>query len=245
MPSEVARIEERLRTLAATTEIWTSAACGVTRSETSIPALLDREAYAATSDRTRVLLIAGMDGDPGSAETALAALDDFVTAGHDGRVALSIVPLANPDAVPGNETSYPPEGGFFHHPTEPEKRYLWRWTCFQAPDLVVELRTADATAWEANGAVEALGKRLNAQPVPRDDSLVAALGTGSPDNLGTIPAVRLTAPLGEALSELAGLWDTLSEATVRPSEARKTLNLRNAAHPSKSATASKPTTVKS
>ena len=232
MANDVARIEERLRMFVdASRGAWITAACGVTRSETSIPTLLDREAYAATSDKMRVLLIAGMDGDSGSAETALAALDDFATAGHDGRVALSIVPLANPDAVPGNEAGYPPEGGFFDHPTEPEKRYLWRWTCFQVPDLVVELRTADTTTWEANGAAEALRKRLNAQPVPLDGSLVAALGTGSPDDLGTIPAVRLTAPLGEALSELAGLWDVLSEATVRPSEARKTLNLRTARTP--------------
>jgi hypothetical protein len=43
-------------------DVWTLDACGVTRSQTPLPALVHREAYAPTTSRPRVLLVGGFVG---------------------------------------------------------------------------------------------------------------------------------------------------------------------------------------
>ena len=42
--------------------LWTQDACGVTRTERGIPALLHRDAYADESEKARVLLVGGLSG---------------------------------------------------------------------------------------------------------------------------------------------------------------------------------------
>ena len=68
---------------------------------------------------------------------------------------------------------YPSQDGFYFDESAPERRYLWRWICYQAPDLVVEIALSDndndAARWEANEAAvgsttaENSGRRPHAQ----------------------------------------------------------------------------------
>ena len=120
-------INERLAALTArASDVWTLDACGVTRSETAIPALVHREAYAAATSRTRLLLIGGLSGEPEDVKMALSALESYLAGGDalTGAVALSALPCGNPDGLsldvaPGNGiggvpgTGYPPDQGFF------------------------------------------------------------------------------------------------------------------------------------
>ncbi|GIT43521.1 MAG: hypothetical protein Ct9H300mP11_14570 [Chloroflexota bacterium] len=98
------------------------------------------------------------------------------------RIALSAIPCANPDGLrldvaPGNGSGgnpsgiYPPgKGKFFYDWENPEKRYLWRWICFQAPDLVLELQAGESVQWGINPGGPELGAWLAAKTVsgPQD-----------------------------------------------------------------------------
>ena len=216
---------------------WTLDACGVTRSGTPIPALVHRDAYSATGDKARVLLLCGTSGRSADVESALRALNVYME-DHRGGVALSAVPCANPDgllhnAAPGNaagglpDRGYPPEDGYFDHPTDPEARYLWRWVCFQGPDLVLEVRHGPSVAWQVNEAAAALSGPLRARRIDETSSLIAALSAGSPGGLAPVPGVRLTAPHDAIPAELGRLWSALSgPPPLGPSPARSALEAR-------------------
>ena len=200
--------------------LWSLSACGVTRSQSPIPALVDRDAYTPAANRARVLLVSGLTGERQDVELSLRVLEHHVGQGDrlTGKLALSAVPCANPDGLatgvgpqngvgglPGS--GYPPEGAFFHHQEDPEKRYLWRWICFQAPDLIVELQSGPGTQWEVNEAAMHFASPLDARSLGPSDSLLAALGRETPDELGPIPSVRLTVEPIRAVAELDRLWD--------------------------------------
>ena len=219
---------------------WSRTACGVTRSLGQIPALLDRNAYSVETSRTRILLIGGLTGYQADVDMALHALELFAGGGDSLslRIALSAVPCANPDGLrlnsaPGNGAGgdpsgfYPPEGKFFYDPEDPEKRYLWRWICFQAPDLVLELQSGDSLKWEANQAAQSLAPGLAAKTISGEQGLLAALGTGHPDGLGTIPGLRMTATDEQLPRELGRLFSMLRQLDVLDrSDARKALDSR-------------------
>ena len=219
---------------------WIRTACGVTRSLGQIPALLDRNAYSVETSRTRILLLGGLTGYQADVDMALHALELFAGGGDalSLRIALSAVPCANPDGLrlnsaPGNgaggfpSEAYPPEGKFYYDPEDPEKRYLWRWVCFQAPDLVLELQSGDSLTWEHNQAAKSLAPGLAAKTISGDRGFLAALGSGHPDGLGTIPAVRLTATDEQLPRELGRLFSMLRQLDVLTrSDARKALDVR-------------------
>ncbi len=186
--------------------LWTQSACGVTRSGCEIPVILERDAYLPSARRARVLLVSGLSGRDVDVGQAMEALEIFASSGqrYAGGVALSAVPCGNPDGLAlgvvadngaGGDpsTGYPPEGNFFFDSRDPEKRYLWRWICFQAPDLVLEVQSGDRVRWEANQAARRLAPAVGAAAMRGDSSLLAALGTGTPGGLGPIPGLRLTA----------------------------------------------------
>ena len=220
---------------------WTRTACGVTRSLSPIPAMLDRHAHAAETARARILLIGGLSGLADDVNMALHALELYA-GGGDGlalRIALSAVPCANPDGLrlnraPSNgaggmpSDGYPPEGNFYFDNQDPEKRYLWRWTCFQAPDLVLELSSGKSVRWECNPAARSLAPGLGARNL-QDDSLLNALGEGHPEGLGTVPAMRLTASEDQLPRELSLLFAITRQTNIWPtSNARRALNARRA-----------------
>ena len=201
---------------------WQTAAIGLTPALRPILALQDTRALPAVSDsdtdtdcgrrRPALLLVAGLRGNAADTPRILAALDRFVqsaAAGASG-VVLSAIVAANPDALAGGDWEpasrqrvdltggYPPAGEFYFDETAPERRYLWRWICYQAPDLLVEVALRDdkgaPARWEANAAATggSIARALDAVPVAGDDSLAAALGRAADDAPGTIPALRLT-----------------------------------------------------
>ena len=222
--------------------MWTRSACGVTRCQREIPALLDRDAYLPSARRARVLLVSGLSGRTSDVARAVAALDLFASSGQRfaGDVALSAVPCGNPDGLAlatgtgngaGGDPSigYPPEGNFFFDKSDPETRYLWRWICFQAPDLVLEVLSGDRVRWEANEGAMRLAPAVGAVGMRNDTSLLAALGRGTPDGLGPIPGLRLTASDERLGAELGRLWSFIPNfGSWQSSPARLTLDSRRA-----------------
>ena len=176
---------------------WRSSACGVTSGLRSIPALVHADGYAAETGRSRIALVAGLSGNAEDAALGLRALQ-WAADGHSAtsdNIALTGVPLVNPEGNVDLSEAFPPEGNFFYDADAPETRYLWRWLCFQAPDLVLEIRAGGSVEWQANEVAGGLSAALGASGSVFDDSsLTAALGRGTPDNLGKIPGLRLTVP---------------------------------------------------
>ena len=219
---------------------WSRTACGVTRSLAPIPALLDRNAYSAETSRVRVLLLGGLSGRAADIDAALHALELYA-GGGDGlvlRIALSAIPCANPDGLrlgrgPENGAGgnpglgYPPAGNFYNDPENPEKRYLWRWLCFQAPDLVLEVLSGSGSVhWECNVAARRLAPALGAREVS-DDSLLGALGGGHPEGLDVIPGARLTCSDDQLPREISRLFGVLQQAGMSgKSGARQVLDGR-------------------
>ena len=134
---------------------WNYSACGVTRSELPIPAIVHQNAYKGTSDQIRILLIGGLSGFARDVEIAIKSIEMFSKNNENlsEKIALSAIPCANPagliiDSGPSNGAGgtvikgYPPVDGFFFDRENPEIRYIWRWICYQAPDLVIEIQDA-------------------------------------------------------------------------------------------------------
>ena len=219
---------------------WSRSACGVTRSIGQIPALIDRNAYSVETSRIRILLLGGLSGHKVDVDLALHALELFAGGGDalSLRIALSAIPCANPDGLrldvaPGNGSGgnpsgvYPPEGKFFYDSEDPEKRYLWRWICFQAPDLVLELQAGESVQWEINPAAQSLAPGLAAKTVSGPQDLLVALGSGQPDGLGTVPGIRLRASDEHLPRELSRLFSMLRQLDIlTTSNARRALNAR-------------------
>jgi rhamnogalacturonyl hydrolase YesR len=244
-------VNATLQALAArAADVWTLDVCGVTRSQTPIPGLVHRDAYAPTPPRTRILLVGGLSGRLEDVTLAYNVLEAYVKAGNrlGQTLALSAVPCGNPDGLtlgvgPENgtggrpENGYPPLDQFFYDPHNPECRYLWRWAGLQAPDLLLEVRAGQAVAWEASATAMMLAPALHATLVMPPDSFLAALGTDlsnglAPNGLGPILGLRLTTPPEALGTQLDRLWSLLpSTATLRSSPARRWLEARRARSP--------------
>ncbi len=216
---------------------WRQDACGVTRSETAIPSLVHIDAYTPATPRRRALLIGGLSGHDDDTALALQALESYLNADSPvtDHVALSAVPVGNIDGLAAGSqphTGYPPTDHFYDDGQNPERRYLWRWIGMQAPDVVVELRAGSATSWEASDPASHLATALHAVPFTAQDRLPAALATGTPNQLGTIPGLCLTTPADALTSQLERLWSALASSTGVPaSPARRALDVRRARTP--------------
>lgn len=239
-------LAERIEVLASQhMDMWTADACGVTRSETPIPALLHADAYVPETDRTRVLLLSGLTGSSEGVENGFLVLDSYLMGCESLQrdVALSAIPCANPDGLahgtlPNNGAGgnpgegYPPEGDYYYDPNDPEARYLWRWLSFHAPDVVLEVREAYSVRWEYAGPIERIANALNAYPMSSDGSLAGALSEGKPNNLAPIPTLVLTCPTDMVDSEVSKLWRMLAQESVLPSSpARRELDGRRGRTP--------------
>lgn len=246
---------------------WQSAAIGLTPALRPILALQDTRTLPRSSDTTpdgndparhrpAVLLVGGLRGNPADTPRLLAALDRFVQSAASGAagVGLSAIVAANPDALAGGDwepaaqqrvdlsSGYPPDGGFYFDDTAPERRYLWRWICYQAPDLLVEVALRDDDAdtaparWAANSAAitaaPAVAAALSASPMADDDSLPAALGRPADDAPGIIPALRLSTHWTGLSEALAALWALTGRgAAVSASPASIALDARRSRTP--------------
>ena len=226
-------------------EMWTLDACGVTRAQTAIPALLHRDAYVPDTPRTRVLLLSGLSGQQADVDLVFQSLDSYLKAGEQltNALALSAIPCGNPDGLalgvapangvggyPGEE--YPPQGQFFYDAHNPERRHLWRWVGLQAPDLVLELCSGTTVRWESSVSATLLEPVLQVTRIPPDGSFLAALGAGTPNGVGSVPGLRLTTSSALLPAELERLWSVLLQTPrLRTSPARQTLEARRARSP--------------
>ncbi len=234
MNGQTARVNTSLEEIAqARPDLWRLSACGVTPGIQSIPALLDTGALIPESGRVRLLMISGLTGRDADVELGLAALNLFKdrAAELSPKFSFSCVPCCNPDGNHDLSSGYPPQDNFYNDSLSPEKRYLWRWICFQAPGLLLELRVGDSVRWYANGAATNLRSIMgNAPEIPDAESLPAAVGTGSPSGLAPIPGLILETPPDHLAEELDRLWTVLSAeaAPVALSPARRSLDSRQA-----------------
>ena len=225
---------------------WRLDACGVTRTERAIPALVHEDAYVPDTHRTRVLLVGGLSGGIDDVARALDAIESYVEGGFalSKEVALSAVPCGNPDGLAqgislsngagGNPaTGYPPpDDDYYGDPHNPESRYLWRWISFNAPDVVLEVRDGIGVRWEFTGPVSRIGTSLNAYPLVEEGSLLNALAVGNPNNLAPVPGLLLTCPAEALKPELRRLWSILSqESALGSSPARQVLDARRSRGP--------------
>ena len=233
---------------------WRSTSIGLTPELRPIMALQDTRTlpFAENEHRPSILMVAGLRGDSSDTPRILVALERFTgtAAAQASGVALSAIVATNPDALAGGDweelaanavdltNGYPPEGGYYFDESAPELRYLWRWICYQAPDLVVEIALADSESrgatWEANRAAAGgnISSAMNAVAMGDDDSLVAALGRPHESMPGVIPALRLTTHwtgLTDALRDLYAL--TGKDADVPASPGRLALEARRARTP--------------
>ncbi len=220
---------------------WQSTTIGLTPALRPIMALQDTRTlpFSDTEHGPSVLMVAGLRGDASDTPRVLTALELYArsAAAQEFGVALSAIVAANPDALAGGDWEeasanrvdlthgYPPDGGFYFDESAPERRYLWRWIAYQAPDLLVEVAIADNQAdgakWQANAAASGgtIADALGASQMDDDDSLISALGRPAEDLPGTIPAVRLTAhwtALSDALRELWAITGRNSNISASP-----------------------------
>ena len=219
-------------------DLWRLSACGVTLGIQSIPALVDVDSYIPKSNRpesnrVRLLVISGLRAENGESELGLAALERFGDRVDElsPRIALTAVPWGNPEGNHDISSGYPPQDNFYNDPQSPEKRYLWRWACFQAPDLLLEIRPADSVLWSANQAAAHFQQALgNVLTISDTASLPAAVGAGSPCGLAPIPGLILETPPENLAEELDRLWGILSAGSIAPaiSPARRVLESRYA-----------------
>ena len=233
---------------------WQSTTIGLTPELRPIVALQDTRTlpFAESEHRPSILLVAGLRGETSDTPRILTALERFTgtAAAQASGVALSAIVAANPDALAGGDweevaantvdltDGYPPEGGYYFDEAAPERRYLWRWICYQAPDLLVEVAIADdesdGTAWEANGAAAggAVANAMNAVSMGEDDSLASALGRPHESMPGVIPALRLTTHWTGLTDAFRELWAvTGKDADVSASPGRLALEARRARTP--------------
>jgi hypothetical protein len=130
-------------------------AAGVTRSVTPL-LTIENTATFGNSEQRRLVIVGGLNGDERGTRAILGALAWFKTGAPESlrrTWAVSAMPLADPHQHARTRPyQFPPVGGFFDDPDQPESRYAWRWASFQAPDLVLEVWGGDAMSWHASDA---------------------------------------------------------------------------------------------
>ena len=231
MQDRVAELNTSLAPVAASRpDGWQLSACGVSPGVLPIPALLDKDAYVPTTDRLRVLLISGLSGEESDVLLALGGLELFRGEGNllAARIALTAVPCGNPEGTRDLSTGYPPQDNFFNDPKHRNPIFVAvGMLSSPLPGTGGTCRRIGAVASQrpAGGLVSALGGTTN---LAGDGSLLAALGTGAPDGLGTIPGLRLTSPPEHLATELGRLFSLMEGRvdSVSVSPARRALNAR-------------------
>ncbi len=186
----------------------TVSAGGVTRRETLLLTIENPSAFDPASTRLRLVIVGGLDGDGRDADAVLAAVNwiksDAPKAIRD-RWIVSALPMADPDGRARDHAfQFPPAKGFYEDPETPESRYVWRWVAYQAPDLVVEIRSDDSGSDATGSLTRAL----------RDDH---AAGLGS-TTTAVMPAAAAPSALAKILAGVHGrspLRETLAKRIAR------------------------------
>ncbi len=152
----------------------TVSAAGMTRDDVPLLTLENGLPFDPSRPERRLVLVGGLDGDADAGRIVLDAVRWFKTEALESERArwlVSALPLALPGAgagagvgagagagtglrggAGGTPATFPPIDGFFDDPDRPESRYVWRWVAYQAPDLVVEVRSGEALQLRARAA---------------------------------------------------------------------------------------------
>jgi unsaturated rhamnogalacturonyl hydrolase len=174
-------------------------ACGVTRQETPIVAILDPAALKLRPQesgkfKNRILLIGGLDRKSASSQAVLKTWRNFYRddqfAELRKRFALAAVPFAFPDGdarQDAKETTpvFPPKAKAYGDLKHPEAIYLWRWIGNLAPDAIVVLHANGSTAWTSNGSLDLPTKKSD------EGSFAHAISNESPLKLGSMLTVEV------------------------------------------------------
>ena len=229
---------------------YTPSAIGVTRHGTPIPCFVSSEDFDLEHDRTRVLLIGGLDGSEESVDAALSALDwfrhEFPATQYRDRFLVSAVPCANPEGFlakspvngfGGKPTiGYPPKGAAYNSKTDPEAHYLWRWIGMHAPDFVIDLRGGSAHERRSSLAAENdMARRaalIGTKRVLAANELASALSANASCETGPIPAIQVSCGGRRGQDILRDILRQLqSQRLAVPSPARIELRTRTARSP--------------
>lgn len=224
-----------------------ASAIGVTRSGTAISSMLCADDLDLNTAKTRVLIVAGLDGNRESSDSAVKIVNWFNSdssgAELKSRFALSIVPAVLSDRILKSgasegtnsaklETAFPPDRGFYDAPQNAEAAYLWRWIGMHAPDFVLEVRSGPALKWIApkstlanNPLILALGGARASEP---ENSLCAALIRTAPSEVGVVPAIAAEFTSGQAIESMQKLLQALMQTqSAKASAARLELQRRS------------------
>lgn len=213
-------------------------AIGVTRQGTAIPCFIAEDHFDPQTTKFRILIVGGLDGKAGSVELAMSALSDFQGETElQKRYSVSCVPCARPDAIGQSnppEPAFPPDGNAYNQAENDEAHYLWRWIGMHAPDLVIDVRSENDSAWTwPDKPAEMLDAIRTAIPgtsreTTDEATLVAALSQGAPSEVGSIPALQSDgkSPLLLLTTAMDGHFNPLPR-----SNARKEINRRIARSP--------------
>ena len=178
-------------------------AAGLTRTESALLTIENAAAFNPASTRLRLVIVGGIDGDPRDADAVLAAVkwikSDAPAAIRD-RWIVSALPMADPDGhARAKAFQFPPDKGFYENTEQPESRYVWRWTAYQAPDLIVEIRS-DAAAADAPGSLTLAFRDAHAAGLGSVPT-AAISATAPPRDLETLlKGIRGRSPLREAIA---------------------------------------------
>ena len=213
-------------------------AAGITRGGERLLTL--EHDWSVGGPERRLVIVGGLDGTAESAQAVLGALRWFKNDAPDvlrRAWTITALPCAYPQrcgaessaadraaggaqalpggaqAFTGGAQTFPPDGGFFNHETALESRYLWRWVAFQAPDLVLEVRSGQTLSWEISGG--AGGLALDG-PLPPDGTLAAAVSTGTPSGLAPVPAIRASTSVDDAPRMLRSVLDAATSVGRSP-----------------------------
>jgi unsaturated rhamnogalacturonyl hydrolase len=205
-------------------------AIGVTRQGEPLLAVSGTWAGRDPGRRQLLFVVAPMEEREWDA-IAAGLVDSIVTGRAGGRSLVGAPPGATAAGSRADLTrGYPPQGGFYDHSSEPERRYLWRWIGIEPPDLVVEVVAGEGEHWfvpesDLPPLRELAGHLPGAMPLPVDDSLAAQLVREKPAGVGVVPAVRVVTG---GKGYLATLDAALSRIRLPPAPARVELERRAA-----------------
>ncbi len=243
LPAEDTSQSSELRSSLEATKKWPGVIrsdLGVTRKGTAIPCVYSAEDLDLHTSKTRVLIVAGFDGEGEAVSTSLQALKWFYTSDEAKpfreTMTVSAVPMLNPDRNP--PASFPPNGEAYADKQHPEAEYLWRWIGMHAPDLVVCVSFGERELWwtpvGGKSALSlltvALQNGISTQPTENSArSLTEALLKTAPSNTGNIPAITAIRKKHDP-QPVRFLKDLLQEIRqtkfTGPSPARKELQSR-------------------
>ena len=203
---------------------------GVTRGEAPLLTLENGSPFDLDDPRRRLVLVGGLEGDTVSARLVLDAVRWFKETAPPGvrnEWVVSALPLARPDGTaPSPPYRFPPTEGFFDDVERPETHYVWRWTTYQAPDLVVVVTGVSGATGASAERGFSLRSGSETDNARLGGALAQALSSGSAQaGLGPVETLHVTASPFDGAALTRVLRDRLASVAA-PSALRQAIAAR-------------------